>query len=100
MNGYIIIDCEGLELTDSTKQTLTGIFARVTEAYNTGKPCIAYNCTWDNYKISPISVMINPRPSGNYIATASTLQIEIDPQDGVTVINMLGNQAKKISKGE
>lgn len=100
MNGYVIIDCEGLELTDSTKQTLTGIFARVTEAYNTGKPCIAYNCAWDSYKISPISVMINPRPSGNYIATASTLQLEIDPQDGVTVINMLGNQSKKISKGE
>lgn len=100
MNGYVIIDCEGLELTDSTKQTLAGIFARVTEAYKTGKPCIAYNCTWDNYKISPISVMVNPRPSGNYIATASTLQLEIDPQDGVTVINMLGNQTKKISKGE
>lgn len=100
MNGYVIIDCEGLELTDSTKQTLTGIFSRVTEAYNTGKPCIAYNCAWDSYKISPISVMVNPRPSGNYIATASTLQLEIDPQDGVTVINMLGNQSKKISKGE
>lgn len=100
MNGYVIIDCEGLELTDSTKQTLEGIFSRVTDAYNTGKPCIAYNCTWDSYKISPISVMVNPRPSGNYIATASTLQIEIDPQDGVTVINMLGNQSKKISKGE
>ena len=100
MNGYVIIDCDGLELTDSTKQTLAGVFARVHEAYNTGKPCIAYNCTWESYKISPISIMVNPRPSGNYIATASTLQIEIDPQDGVTVINMLGNQTKKISKGE
>lgn len=89
MNGYIRIDCTGLELTDETKQSITGIFERVKEAYNTGKPCIAYNCTWDNYKITPISIMINPRPSGNYIATASTLQIEIDPQDGITVINML-----------
>jgi len=100
MNGYAIIDCDGLELTDSTKQTLTGIFARANEVYNTGKPCIAYNCTWEGYKISPISIMVNPRPNGNYIATASTLQLEIDPQDGVTVINMLGNQTKKISKGE
>lgn len=89
MNGYVRIDCKGLELTSETKQTITGIFNRVKEAHGTGKPCIVYNATWDGYLMSPISVMINERPSGHYIATASTLQIEIDNEDGVTIINML-----------
>lgn len=89
MNGYIRIDCKGLELTSDTKQTITGIFNRVKEAYNADKPCVAYNTKWDNYKMSPIYVMINERPSGKYIATASTLQLEIDSEDGVTITNML-----------
>lgn len=91
MNGYIIIDCNGLDLEKSTKQTIVGIFSRVKDAYNTGKQCLACNCTWSGYKASPISVMINPLSTGIYVATANTLQVQIDPQDGVTVVNMIAN---------
>ena len=84
-----MIDCKGLELTSETKQTITGIFNRIKEALGTGKPCIVYNTKWDSYPMSPISVMINERPSGHYIATASTLQMEVDNEDGVEIINML-----------
>ena len=87
--GYILIDCKGLELTSQNTQTVTGIYDRVTQAITTGKPIIAGNCKWENDVMTPISVMITPRSSGNYIATASTLQLEIDPNDGVTIINML-----------
>lgn len=89
MNGYVIIDCKGLELTSQTKQTITGIYNRVRDAYNTGKPCICYNCLWEDDVMSPFNVMINPRSSGNYIATASTLQIEIDDEDGIEITNMI-----------
>lgn len=87
--GYILIDCKGLELTSQNTQTITGIYDRVTQAIQTGKPIIAGNCQWENDVMTPISVMVTPRSSGNYIATASTLQMEIDPNDGVTIINML-----------
>lgn len=85
MNGYVIIDCNGLDLAKSTKQTIEGIFSRVEEAYSTGKLCVAYNCVNGVYKVSPISIMITQNAYGNYIATANTFQIEIDPADGATV---------------
>lgn len=88
MNGYIIIDCNGLDLAKSTEQTIAGIFSRVEKAYSTGKPCIAYNCIKDFYKVSPISIMITQNGYGNYIATANTFQIEINPANAVTVTNV------------
>lgn len=88
MNGYIIIDCNGLDLAKSTRQKITGIFSRVEKAYSTGKPCVAYNCVKGNYKVSPVSIMISQGLSGNYIATANTFQIEITPVDGATVANV------------
>lgn len=90
MNGYVTINCEGLELNTSDPQTIPGIYARVTEAYKTNKPCYVYNATWDQELMTPISVMITYRSSTNYIATASTLQVEIDNEDTCTIINMLG----------
>ena len=87
--GYIMIDCTGIELTTQTKQTITGIYDRMKAAVNSGKPIFAINITFEDVYMSPISVMVTQRPSGNYIATASTLQIEVDEDDGVTVINML-----------
>jgi len=85
MNGYVIIDCDGLDLDKSTKQTIEGIFSRVEEAFRTGKPCVAYNCVNGYYKVSPISIMITLNSDGNYIATANTFYIEITPVDGATV---------------
>ena len=87
--GYTMIDGTGIELTSETSVTVDGIFAQVDTAYKTNKPCFVYNTTWENDIMTPIAVMINPRSSGNYIATASTLQIIIDPNDGIEIINML-----------
>lgn len=87
--GYILLDCRGLELTSPVKLTKTGIYKKVKDAYESGKPVYAVNCLWEGDPMSPISVMITKRSSGNYIATASTLQIVIDENNGVEIINML-----------
>lgn len=101
MDGYISINCKGLELNSSNPQIIPGIYARVAEAYKTNKPCYVYNATWDLELMTPISVMITYRSSGNYIATASTLQVEVDNEDVCTIINMLApTQSKKSNKGE
>lgn len=88
--GYTMIDCSGIELTTATKQTVTGIYAQVVKAFKAGKLVLAYNLTFANGKVTPVSVMINPEPGSTtgYIATASTLQLWIDEDDGVTVVNM------------
>lgn len=87
--GYVMVDCTGIELTSVVKQTITGIYNQVKRAVATNKPIFAVNCTWEQDVMTPIQVMVTPRSSGNYIATASTLQLEIDESDGVTIINMI-----------
>ena len=87
--GYIIVDCTGLELTAQSKLTISGIYKQVDAAYKTGKPVLAVNCTFEDDIMSPVYVMVNPRSNGNYIATASTLQITIDEDDGVTIVSFV-----------
>ena len=98
--GYIMIDCTGIEMTSQEKQTITGIFDKISNANNCNKPIYAVNCTWESYTMSPIAIMVNLRPSGNYIATASTLQLEIDPDDGVTIINMLAGVSRSVKSSK
>lgn len=89
MGGYVLVDCKGLDLLKSQKQTIDGIHERVAAAMATGKPVYAENCVWgpDNY-VSPINVICTT-DSGDLTATASTLQIRIGTDDGCTVNNFI-----------
>lgn len=90
IGGYTMIDCSGIELTTADKQTISGIYNKIKKAYKANKQVLACNLTFANGKVTPVSVMINPEPGSTtgYIATASTLQLWIDEDDGVTVVNM------------
>ena len=96
--GYVLVDCDGLEINTDQKQTINGIFARVEKAYNTDKPIYAYNCEFNALKMSPVAVMVNPYTGGVYVCTASTLQIIVDPDDGVTINNFINNNYKRKEK--
>lgn len=91
IGGYILVDCGGLELTSQTKQTIDGIYERVKIAYDTGKPVYATNVLFDEKPMTPVAVMVNPLPGDEdiLVCTASTLQIRVDEDDGVTIVNML-----------
>lgn len=88
--GYVMIDCTGLDLTDESKQTISGIYDKVETAYKTGKPVYANNCNWGTGLVmSPIPVMVLPLSSGIFTCTAATLQITVDDENGVTIINLV-----------
>lgn len=90
--GYIMIDCTGLDLTKgSTPQTINGIFDRVKEAEKTGKPIFACNCKWStNGIMSPINIFTMDSSATLVICTASTLQINVNSDDSITITNMVG----------
>lgn len=90
IGGYTQIDCSGIELYKSEKQTISGIYNKIKKAYKANKQVLACNLTFASGKVTPVSVMINPEPGSDtgYIATASTLQLWIGADDGVTVVNM------------
>ena len=102
--GYIMVDCTGIDLNTSTKQTVTGIFNRVETAIKSGKPVYAIGATFNingtgNFT-SPINVMINSDENGGYVATASTLQLWVDKDDGVQIVNLApANNTKTTKKG-
>ena len=85
----IPVDCKGLELTSQTEQTVPGLYEAVKSAYATGNPILAKGLQWEGDPFSPVCVGVTYRSSGNYICTFSTLQIEVAPDDGVTITNML-----------
>lgn len=87
--GYVVVDCTGINLLSQTKTTVSGIFAKCKAAYETGKPIFACNCVYgSNVPMTPIQVF-GIIEDGNYIFTASILQITVEDDDGVTITSLL-----------
>ena len=99
MGGYILVDCTGINLLAGEKQTVSGIFAKSTEAYESDKPIWAIGLQYgEGVKMTPVPVMAI-KEGGKYCFSASILQIWIDAEDGVEVVNLApANQAKRSTK--
>ena len=87
--GYFLFDCGGLDLNDSTEQTIAGIYDRAKEALTTGKAVFATNCVMSGMPCTPCAVIAWDQGSDGIIATGHTLRIVIAKDDGVTVINLI-----------
>lgn len=85
--GYVKVDCTGIDLLKSTKQTITGIYKQCQDAVATGKLIIAENLSWGDKAVSPCHVFAIDWGS-YYIITASTLQVHVESNDKVQVVNM------------
>lgn len=88
--GYVMVDCTGLNLNKSEKQTITGISAKAAAAFATGKPVFAINCNMSGAACTPVSV-IAWKEGTTIIATGHVLRIAIDNEDGVTVTNLVAD---------
>ena len=86
--GYIMIDCGGLDLTSESSQTITGLYAQLTEARATNKMIVACNMVWgDIGEVPPIPVILTAPDASTYVCAASTLQIHVTAADVVTIEN-------------
>lgn len=88
-SGYLLFDCGGLDLNDSTEQTIDGIYDRAKEALSSGKAIFAINCVMSDMPCTPCSVIAWDQGSDGIIATGHTLRITIASDDGVTVTNLI-----------
>ncbi|MBO7431369.1 MAG: hypothetical protein J6U02_00535 [Elusimicrobia bacterium] len=89
--GYVNIDASGLDVHETEKQTINGIYKKILDAKKADKPIFVYNAVFGDYgKMSPIGVFCNFASDGKtIICTSSTLQIIVDENDGVTINNMI-----------
>lgn len=84
--GYIMIDCGGLNLTSEASQTITGLYAQLTEARATDKMIVACNMVWgDSGKVPPTPVIMSAPNENTYVCAAGTLQIHVTAADVVTI---------------
>ena len=98
MNGYIQVDCKGLDLLAESAQTINGLYNEIQEAIETGKPMFATNLVWgDVSEISPVQVF-SVQWDGYVILTASTLQVIVTTEDSVTINNLAPSNEAKTSK--
>ena len=88
VGGYSMIDGTGLVLTNSSAQTVNGIFNQVKDAYESNKPCWIYNCGYNDGVLSPVPVMVLYE-GGRYCATSSILQVWVNDQDSCQVVSLL-----------
>ena len=88
--GYVVVDCTGIDLLAQSKVTVSGIYAKVKAAYESGKPMFACNCEYgEGVPLTPVQVMTIIE-AGTFVCTASILQIRVDEDDGVTIVSLLG----------
>ena len=84
--GYIMIDCGGLDLMSETSQTITGLYAQLTEARATDKMIVACNMVWrDSGEVPPIPVILTAPNASTYVCATSTFQIHVTSADVVTI---------------
>ena len=98
-SGYLMFDCGGLDLNDSTEQTIDGIYDRAVEALASGKPVFATNCVMSDMPCSPCSVIAWDQGNDGIIATGHTLLLVIAKVDGVTVLNLVSEVESIPQKG-
>ena len=97
--GYVMVDCGGINLLSQSSQTVTGLYAKAKEAYDSNKPVIAMNCFYgEGVKLTPINVFAILE-GDVYIFTASILQIRVASNDAVTITSLVGAKSTT-KKGE
>lgn len=103
-SGYALIDCKGLDLTGgSTAQTISGLYARLTEVMKYGKPLIAENCIMGTGKpMAPLNVSAYQYDAHTIYVFFGTLEIVVtDGSTGnVTVVDLADATNRTAKKKE
>ena len=89
--GYILVDCEGLDLTSAEKVTKTGFWKKAVTCLKAGKPIIASGCVYGSGKpVSPVTAFGWYLDTHTIVIVGATLHIIIDDEDGV-IVQDVGN---------
>lgn len=93
MNGYILLDVKGLDLTDDKSQTISGLFADITTAVAANKPIIATG--FKDATAFPVQVT---ESSGDYVLYINTLTITVTDANAATVESLIPAPTKSAKK--
>lgn len=90
--GYIMVDCTGLDLTDTESQSISGIWDKAVDAIEADKPIIAHNCEYGTgVKVSPVTCFGWYIDIDEIVIVGATLHIHIKDDDTATVLDVASN---------
>lgn len=87
--GYFNVDCTGLDLSKSEKQTITGIWDKAVNAMQINKPLMVYGCSYSAALVSPVSAFGWYIAADEIVIVGATLHIHIKNDDSATVLGVV-----------
>lgn len=87
--GYFMVNCAGLDLTETDPQEIPGIWAKAVLALASGKPIIAHNCVYgDAGLVSPVTCFGWNISATEIVIVGATLHIHIKNDNTATVLDV------------
>lgn len=86
--GYIMADCTGLDLSDSSPQEIAGIWDKAVTAMKQNKPIIAHGCDYNGSLVSPVTTFGWYIAADEIVIVGATLHCHIKDNDTVTVLDV------------
>ena len=91
VGGYIMVDCSGLDLTETDAQSITGIWDKAVSAIDADKPIIAHGCVYGTgVPVSPVTCFGWYIAADEIVIVGATLHIHIKDNDTATVLDVAG----------
>ena len=88
--GYIMVNCKGLDLTDTDPQTIPGIWNDAVTAMGTGKPIIAHGCIYGTgVNVSPVTCFGWYISETEIVIVGATLHIHVKSDNTATVLDVV-----------
>ena len=88
--GYFMVNCKGLDLTETDPQTISGIWNDAVTAIATGKPIIAHNCVYGTgVNVSPVTCFGWYISATEIVIVGATLHIHIKSDNTATVLDVV-----------
>lgn len=88
--GYILVDCTGIDLTESAAQSIPGIWDKAVTAIAANKPIIAENCVYGTgVRVSPVTCFGWYIDTDEIVIVGATLHIHIKDDNTATVLDVV-----------
>lgn len=88
--GYTMINCKGLELTETDPQSIPGCWEDAKEAIAANKPIVAYNAFYAESPVSPVTCFGWALSASEIVIVGATLHIHVKSDNTATVIDVAG----------
>lgn len=87
--GYAMINCKGLELTETDPQEIDGVWEIAKKALESGKPIIAHNCVYNDAPVSPVTCFSWAISATEIVIVGATLHIHVKSDNTATVLDVV-----------